>query len=230
MAHPALPAAVVAAAAARRGRPRVYDRIDPARTALVVIDMQRAFLEPGAPSEVAPAREVVPAINRLAGALRRAGGRVAWVRATFDAAGWPAFFDHMVAPELSGRILAALQDGAPLHALWPDLEVAPEDWVVAKYRLSAFLPGASALPIRLRTAGIDTVLIAGTMTNVCCDSSARDAVMTDFKTVMVADANAARSDEAHLAALTTFLQSFGEVRKTDDLIAEWTAAGGRAAE
>jgi ureidoacrylate peracid hydrolase len=54
---------------------------------------------------------------------------------------------------------------------------------------------------------------------MCCDSSARDAVMTDFRTVMVADANAARSDEAHLSALASFLTGFGDVRRSDEIIA-----------
>ena len=103
--HPGIPADIVAAAAARRGRPRVYDRIEPARTALVVIDLQRAFMDEGAPSECASARAVVPTVNRLAAALRHAGGVVAWVQASFGARGWPMFFDHMVAPDLSARIL-----------------------------------------------------------------------------------------------------------------------------
>jgi ureidoacrylate peracid hydrolase len=99
--------------------------------------------------------------------------------------------------------------------------------VVPKYRLSAFLPGASTLPVALRTRGIDTVLIAGCMTNVCCDTSARDAVMTDFRTIMVSDANAARSDAAHLAALTTFLESFGDVRRGDEVLAMIRGAAAR---
>ena len=90
MSHPDLPAEIVEAAAARRGRPHVYDRIAPERCALVVIDMQRAFVEQGAPSEVPMAREIVPAINRLAAALRQAGGQIVWGQATFDEAGGPA--------------------------------------------------------------------------------------------------------------------------------------------
>lgn len=217
--HPALPDAVIQAAADRRGRPHVFDTIDPAKSALVVIDLQRAFMDPGAPSEVARARTIVPNVNRLASAMRKAGGRVVWIRATFDKAGWPNFFDYMVNPQLSGRILGALQEGADMHALYGELDVRDDDLIVNKYRLSAFLPGTSNLPILLRTAGIDTVLITGCMTNVCCDSSARDAVMTDFKTIMIEDANATRTDEAHIAALTTFLQSFGDVRKTDEIVA-----------
>jgi ureidoacrylate peracid hydrolase len=217
--HPPLPDAVVAAAAARRGRPHVFDSIAPIKSALVVIDLQRAFMDDDAPARVAQAHSVVPNVNRLAAAMRKAGGRVAWVRATFDRSGWRNFFDYMVNPALSDRILASLQEGAELHNLHDELDVLPGDMIVNKYRLSAFLPGTSNLPILLRTAGIDTVLIAGCMTNVCCDSSARDAVMTDFKTIMIEDANATRTDEAHIAALTTFLQSFGDVRRTDDILA-----------
>ena len=65
---------------------------------------------------------------------------------------------------------------------------------------------------------IDTVLIAGTMTNVCCEASARDAMMDGFKTILVADANAARSDAEHLSALVNVVQFFGDVRATDELL------------
>jgi ureidoacrylate peracid hydrolase len=56
------------------------------------------------------------------------------------------------------------------------------------------------------------------MTNVCCEASARDAMMDGFKTVMVSDANAARSDAEHVAALATIVQFFGDVRSTDEVV------------
>jgi len=224
MAHSELDPAILQAAAARRGRAHVYEEVVPARTALVVIDLQNAFMRVGAPSEVANARDIVPAVNRLAQALRASGGTVAWVKATFERDGWPLFFDHMVRPELAARILAALRPGSPDHALWPELLVAVDDIVVPKYRFSAFLPGASTLPAMLRGRGIDTVLIAGCMTNMCCDSSARDAIMTDFRTIMVTDCNAARTDAEHLSALASFLTGFGDVRRSDDLIARLTGS------
>lgn len=169
MAHPDVDPAILQAAAARRGRLHVYEEIVPARTALVVIDLQNAFMRPGAPSEVPNARTIVPAVNRLAEKLRKSGGTVAWVQATFEREGWPLFFDHMVRPELAARILAALRSNSPDHALWPELVIAPDDIVVPKYRFSAFLPGASTLPAVLRGRGVDTILIAGCMTNMCCD-------------------------------------------------------------
>jgi nicotinamidase-related amidase len=116
-------------------------------------------------------------------------------------------------------MLEFLTEGHPGHELWPELDVRPEDLLVPKNRFSAFLPGVCDLEARLRERDIDTVLIAGTMTNVCCESSARDAMMRDFRTVMVSDANAARSDEEHLAALVTFIQTFGDVRETAEVVA-----------
>jgi ureidoacrylate peracid hydrolase len=70
----------------------------------------------------------------------------------------------------------------------------------------------------LRNLGADTVLVAGTKTNVCCDSTARDAMMLDFKSVLVSDCCAALSDDEHLAALETFIQQFGDVMTADEVL------------
>lgn len=64
---------------ARRGRLHIFDRLDPKRTALVVIDMQNAFVAPGAPMEVPAARAIVAPVNRFAAELRRRGVLVIWV-------------------------------------------------------------------------------------------------------------------------------------------------------
>jgi len=219
--HPSnLPAEIVDRMLARRGRLHTFTTITPRTTALVVIDMQRAFIESGAPSEVAAAKAIVPNINRLAAAVRRTGGHVAWVQATFTASGpdyWPGFFEHMVEPALAHRILQNLQLGAHGHELWPDLDVQPHDLRVRKNRYSAFFPGACSLPNDLRERGCDTVLVTGTLTNVCCETSARDAMMDGFRTIMVADANAARSDPEHLATLISILQFFGDVYSAEEL-------------
>ena len=86
-------------------------------------------------------------------------------------------------------------------------------------RPARFFPGKCTLPELLRERGIDTVLITGVLTNICCESSARDAATQGFRVVMVADANAARSDEEHQSALYNILRNFGDVRTSDDLIA-----------
>lgn len=202
----------------RRGHLHVFERIEPARTALVVIDMQVAFLAPGEPAETPTARAIVPNINRLAHAVRTAGGTVAWVQAVFNRGDWPLYFDYMVTPRVSEAVLAALTEGAPGQALWPALDAQPGDLRVTKKRYSAFFPGACPLPERLRERGIDTVIIVGTLTNVCCEASARDAMMADYKTIMVADANAARSDAEHVGALDSVVQFFADVRTTGEVL------------
>ena len=115
------------------------------------------------------------------------------------------------------------------HALWPTLEVRPEDAVVAKRRYSAFMPGTCDLAPMLRARGIDTVLITGTLTNVCCDSSARDAMMLDFRTVMVSDGCAAPSEEEHDGALAAFYATFGDVQDSAMVIAALTRRRSAAA-
>jgi len=219
--HPtALPHEIVERVRARRGRLNPFDRLLPKRTALVVIDMQNAFCAPGAAVEVPIARSIVPNINRLAAAVRSSGGLVIWVQMTIkDEADWPVFLSSLVDAGNSARILSELQPGSDGHKLWPECEAKPADLVVAKNRFSAFLPSACDLGARLKSKGIESVLIAGTLTNVCSESSARDAAMQDFRTTLVSDANAARSDAEHLATLITFIQSFGDVRTTDELVA-----------
>ena len=67
----------------------------------------------------------------------------------------------------------------------------------------------------LRERGLDTLLVTGTVTNVCCESTARDAMMLNFRTVMITDGNAANTDEDHNAALSNFYLTFGDIMSTD---------------
>lgn len=206
--------------AQRRGRLHAFEAIESHKTALVVVDMQNCFCAPGAAGEVPLAKELSPNINRLARETREAGGVVVWVQSAIrKIEDWPVFLDTLIKPQIADHYVKDLTPGSEGHKLWPELEPEPNDLYVAKSRFSAFLPTACDLPNILRERGIDTVLIVGTLTNVCCESSARDAAMQDFKTIMVADGNATRSDEDHLATLRTFLAVFGDVRTTDETIA-----------
>jgi ureidoacrylate peracid hydrolase len=204
---------------ARRGRLHVYEDLNPRRAALVVIDMQNAFLAPGAPTEIPVARDIVPNINRIAASLRTAGGTIVWVQMTLNAiSDWPVFLEHVLGPDQAEALVASLKDGSKGHRLWEALDVRNEDLVVKKNRFSAFLHTASPLMDQLRERGIDTVIIVGTLTSVCSESSARDAIMQDFKTIMVTDANATRTDEEHAAAMIAFITSFGDVRTAQETI------------
>ena len=217
----AIPDAIVERVIARRGCEHCYADLDPARTALVVIDLQHAFMNEAVGHAVCPAAlDIVPAVNRLAAAVRTAGGGVFWVQMTHDRHcldEWSVAHE-MAAPAMREKRIAALSEGTLGHQLWPDLDVRPEDEIVKKYRYSAFMPGTSELPDRLRARGFDTVLITGTVTNVCCESSARDANMTNFHTIMVSDGNAAATQEEHDASLAAFYNIFGDVMDTDMLI------------
>ena len=216
----------------RRGRRHIYDRVVPAATALVIIDMQNTFMAEGAPAEVPTAREIVPNINRLAAALRRAGGTVVWIQMTLapgDENAWSRFFGEVNSSERSRRMFEGLSEGNEGWQFWPTLDIQKGDLVVRKNRYSAFLPGASDLPAELEARGIDTVLITGTLTNVCCESSARDAMMRNFKVAMVSDANAALSDRDHQAALTSIYFAFGDVLTTDEVLAGLETGAARSA-
>ena len=170
---------------------------------------------------VPAASDIVPAVNRLAAAVRETGGGVFWIKMTHDErcfSEWSVAYE-LLTPEVRARRIAALSEGTLGHELWPDLDVRPEDEMVKKYRYSAFMPGTSELPDRLRSRGFDTLLITGTVTNVCCESSARDANMTNFRTILVSDGNAALSQAEHDASLTAFYNTFGDVMDTDMIVA-----------
>jgi ureidoacrylate peracid hydrolase len=228
-----IPDDVVERVIERRGTAHPFADLNPTKTALVVIDMQHAFMNDAVGHAVCPAaRDIVPAINRLAGAVREAGGGVFWVRMTHDESclnEWSVAFE-IATPEARAKRIAALTAGSLGHSLWPELDVKPQDEIVDKYRFSGFLPGTSDLAARLRARGFDTVLITGTVTNVCCESSARDAMMLNFRTIMVSDGNAALTQHEHDAALTAFYNVFGDVMDTDMLVAALRDKRAAAAE
>lgn len=208
----------------RRGRLHWFDTLNPTTTALVVIDMQDTFCAEGAPAEVAAARTVVDPINRLSRRLRSLGAPVIWVlHANVQHGGrsdWEIFFNCVVADEVRQRTIDSL---APGHQrVYGGLEQGNDDLTVIKNRYSAMVPGASSLERVLRNLGIDTILIAGTKTDVCCESTARDAMMLDFKVVMLSDCCAALSDEEHLGALETIIQQFGDVMTSDEAVERLT--------
>ena len=80
------------------------------------------------------------------------------------------------------------------------------------------MPGSSQLERMLRSLDLDTLLICGTKTNVCCESTARDAMMMDFKVVMVSDGTAALSEDEHRASLENIIQQFGDVMTVDEIL------------
>jgi len=217
----ALSADVLQMIQAQRGTLHPFTRIDPRRTAHVVVDLQNGFMEPGAPVEVPVAREIVPNVNQISAAVRACGGLNVFLRMTVDAesrASWSNWFTHLHTRESGTTLTQAFARDAHYWQLWPALTFTDGDLAVDKYRFGAFVPGASSLHDLLQRHSIDTLIITGTLSNCCCESTARDAMQMNYKIIFVADANAALTDAAHNATLENMAFLFGDVMSTAQLL------------
>jgi ureidoacrylate peracid hydrolase len=214
-----------------QGKPFALDRIDAARTALLVIDMQNYYVAEGYPNESPNARAIVPNINRMAAALRAAGGRVVWIQtdSAEALAKWGNHHMYKLTPENAARRIEKLSATDDGFKLYRTLEPRPEDLYVRKIKFSALVGESSNLDRVLREHGLEILLIAGTKTNVCCESTARDASMMEYRVAMLSDANATLTDEEHAAALNGFQVSFGDVMTVDEALARFVPAEKRSA-
>ncbi|MHA3793983.1 cysteine hydrolase family protein [Sphingomonas sp. YL-JM2C] len=186
-----------------------FPRIDLARTALLVIDLQTGFFDPPTAADA-----IIPRVNRLAGELRAAGGTIAFLRHSGSddpALSVPAWQKEI--PTLAA-LDRRMRPGLETHQLDRRLDVRADDLIVDKYRYSAFIAGSSRLDELLRAGGIDTVIVTGAFTNFCCESTARDGLMLGYRVVFVADATLARTQEEHVMALTALQLAFADVRTT----------------
>ena len=211
-----MPAYVIERVLAKRGRLAVFDRFDPRVTALLCIDMQNFYV-----GEIPAVLAIVPNINRLAARVRESGGLVVWVGMTAGASGtsrWPVYHENFFTPAKGANHRDQLSPGHPGHAFHSGLAIDAGDPIVYKSRFSPFVAGASEIESVLRPRRIENLIVTGTATNMCCESAARDAMMLDYRVVMVADANGARYEDDHLAGLTSFYQSFGDVRSTAEVL------------
>jgi len=205
----------------RGGKAHSIESLDGPKTALVVVDMQLYFMGEGQPSECPVARDIVPNVNRLADATRRAGGTVIWIQTHSGPESkdfWSVYYER-VTPQNGEKRVTGMSPGGSGFDIWPELDVRPEDPIVPKTRYSAFIPSPSKLEATLRERGLDTLLITGVSTCTCCESTARDAMMLNFRTMMISDGCAAPDDELHNATLNQFYLQFGDVQSTDEVVA-----------
>ena len=212
-----IPEEILAKPRMRRGRVNVFDSLNPSRTALIVIDMQSYFLERGGLLEVPCSRDIVKNINRIATALRQGGGVVYWTQHSFTSE-WTAWYGTLASGEFAEKMIVESAPGSPGYALHPSMDFQTGDVKLPKTRYSAMLPDGCDLDMHLKESGVDTVIVTGTLTNVCCESTARDAMMMNYKVVFPSDANATRTDEEHNATLKAIIQVIGDVRSTDEVI------------
>ena len=180
----------------RDGRERVFDSLDLQRTAHIIVDLQNGFVEPGAPVEVPAAREIIGNVNAISRAVRAGGGMNVFLQMTMTPESRQSWSNwaYLNTKATGSGMGQSFAPGAHFWELWPKLDVAAQDLKI----------------------------ITGTLTNCCCESTARDAMQMNYKLVFVSDANAALTDAAHNGTLSNMAMLFAEVidtQATVDLIA-----------
>ena len=124
------------------------------------------------------------------------------------------------------KLLSSDNEGFKLYRA---LEPKADDLYVRKIKFSAMIGDSSDLDRVLRDNGIEILLVAGTKTNVCCESTARDASMMEYRVALLSDATATSTDEEHAAALNGFQISFGDVMTVDEATERLVPAEKRSA-
>lgn len=203
----------------RLGRDYINQNFAASKTALIVVDMQNYFMKPGFLAACPMAIKIVPAINKLADNLRRKGGLVVWVQTSASAEatkGW-SIYKELFSSENWERRNVELAEDHEGYSLWPELMYKKTDCYVKKYRFSAFIPGSSDIDIQLKSQNIDTLLIAGVATGVCCEATARDAMMLNYRTTMVSDGLASMTIESHENALKALYGMFTDVQMVSEI-------------
>lgn len=210
-----------------RGSDHIYASLDMSKVAHVCVDMQVGFVHEGAPIEVPITREIISTINAISRAVRETGGVNVFTRYTYDPAekhSWDYWFKTLGTTQLDGQ--AKMSRGMPDWEVAPEMEVEAGDIIVDKTRFSALIPETCDMDAQLKARGIDALVITGTLTNCCCESTARDALQMGYKVIFLNDANATLSDEEHNATLISMYTIFADVMDTGyllDLIGKSTA-------
>lgn len=189
--------------------------IEANKTALIVIDMQKGFIEKGAFLEVEAARNMIPTLQKLISVCRENAIPIIYTRMSHQ------FIKSTVYPELWPDHFK--KDGSPIlvpgsreFELVDELEVTDEDLIVDKDRYSAFF--GTKLDIILKEKGIQNVIITGLASNVCCESTARDAFFLNYRVVFLDDCNATLNDEMHRGAVENIKLVFGYVLNSQELV------------
>ncbi len=184
--------------------------IEPARTALVVIDLQRGIV--GSPSAPRPGAEVVQRVFEIAAGLRKAGGTIVFVHVTPSADGRDGL--HPIADAARPARGSMPPDWAELV---PELGIQPGDMVITKRQWGAFY--GTELDLQLRRRGVDTIILCGIATSIGVESTARDAYERGYNQIFVEDAMADRDPDSHRHSTKTVFPRIGRVRSTAEVVA-----------
>ena len=211
--------------------PYRVERIDPQRTALIVVDMENDFVAPGAPLETPAGRVMLPTLKCALTFCREQGIRVIYTTHAHRRDGCDmGRFKDLWPPIRNG---AGLVEGERGIEIYPEIAPRADEIVITKRRYSAFY--GTDLEIILHGLGVDTVVISGVTTENCCHATARDALFRDYKVVFLSDATGTfdyadvgqggmAAAEVHRATLIILSVSTAHVMTTDEFIARTAAA------
>tara|TARA_Y100000813_G_scaffold2346_1_gene1695 strand:- start:1921 stop:2598 length:678 start_codon:yes stop_codon:yes gene_type:complete len=218
--HPiSIPKEIIDSCIKRRGRLHVFEKINPLKTALIVIDMQNSWVKPNmSVLEIPKTRGIINNINEIAEALRTAGGHVIWTKSTFNCEWTPQMYEKYADRNIINKMMEETSEEHDGFQIYEKMEYKSQDIICKKYRPSAFIQGSSDIEKVLKEKGCDTLIISGTLTNACCESSARDAAALGYKVLFLSDGTATRTDIEHNAALINLMQLVADVRTTGDVI------------
>ena len=203
----------------------------PQRTALINVDIQNCFVE-NSPIASPEGPAVLKRINRFIAGARSYGVKIIhtahWLRPDYSDIG---VLDQVIPAVKQHRLI---EEGTFAAALHKDLDVKPTDIILSKPRFGAF--HGTELELILRSNGIDSVIVSGIATNVCCETTAREANARDFKVFFLSDGTATfgmqglTADEVQRAALANVASVFGEVLTIDQMLTKLKigASGERA--
>jgi ureidoacrylate peracid hydrolase len=194
-------------------------------TALIVVDMQNGFCHAEGSFgklglDVSALAGAIPGCRRLVDAAHEAGVPVVFTRYVYrsDYRDGGVLIQELM-PAL--RDVRSLEDGTWDGELVDELkEPGPGDFIVDKNRYSAFY-GTRLEPI-LTSLRIDTLVICGVTTNMCVETTARDAMQRDYRTFIVRDATGELDPQRHEGALATLGFGFGRVVEAADVVGAWT--------
>jgi len=183
-------------------------RFSPRNSALLIIDMQRFFLNPSSHACIPASDKVVSNVRRLLDAYRKASLPVIFTRHALK---------RNESPGAMGRWWGdIIYDDSNMSAIVPELEPFPGEIVIRKTRYSAFV--RTDLEEKLRSMDVNSVVITGVMTHLCCETTARDAFVRDFDVFFVIDATGTRNDDLHISSLKTLADGFAIPVETDEVI------------
>ncbi len=186
-------------------------RLNAASSALLVVDMQCFFLDAQSPTYTCGGSAIIPAVQRVLHAFRAAKRPVIFTRHVHH----PGDLDSgIMGWWWEGKCL----EGSPESEVHPDLAPRPGEKVVFKHRYSAFYN--TDLETVLRCLRIEDIVIAGVMTNLCCESTARDAYYRDYRVFFLADGTGSVHEEMHVASLVNLAFGFAYVTSSDTILAQ----------